>query len=77
MFPAYARYITKHPRIDADKMSTFGVFFVSSGTDALDLKVADLCGDAAGSRCIAPDALASRYKQLTAALSLVFFSVYA
>ncbi|CDJ29246.1 uncharacterized protein EMH_0003380 [Eimeria mitis] len=31
------------------------------GTDALDLKVADLCGDAAGSRCIAPDALASRY----------------
>ncbi|CDJ57889.1 hypothetical protein EMWEY_00012160 [Eimeria maxima] len=34
------------------------------GTDALDLKVADLCGDAAGSRCIAPDALASSFGRL-------------
>lgn len=31
-----------------------------AGTDILDLKVADLCGDAAGSRCISPNALASR-----------------
>ncbi|CDJ37547.1 pantothenate kinase, putative [Eimeria tenella] len=37
---------------------------VSLGTDALDLKVADLCGDAAGSRCIAPDALASSFGRL-------------
>lgn len=32
----------------------------SAGTHALDLRVADLCGDAAGSRCIPPDAWASR-----------------
>lgn len=34
------------------------------GTHALDLRVADLCGDAAGSRCIAPDALASSFGRL-------------
>ncbi|OEH76174.1 putative pantothenate kinase [Cyclospora cayetanensis] len=34
------------------------------GTDAMDLRVADLCGDAAGSRCIAPDALASSFGRL-------------
>ncbi|KAL8273231.1 hypothetical protein Esti_002847 [Eimeria stiedai] len=34
------------------------------GTDALDLRVADLCGDAAGSRCIAPGALASSFGRL-------------
>ncbi|KAL8450153.1 hypothetical protein Emag_003397 [Eimeria magna] len=38
----------------------FAARLLNSGTDALDLRVADLCGDAAGSRCIAPEALASR-----------------